>query len=121
GDEFKSGDGGGQIAVVQAGTVGGGGDGPGHRDVRQGSEVVQGEAALVDDGGELAVFDSRAYGRDACFLVDVDRVEGFERDLILGTVGDGREGVARAQGAKFRATLHHLLHLFDRGGGVQLI
>ena len=88
---------------MNSGAVRGGGDGAGDGDVRQRGEVVEGKAARIDDGGEFAVGDAGADGDGAGFFVDVDLVEVLERDLVLRAVGDGVEGVARAERAQLAA------------------
>ena len=65
------GDGGGEVAVVAAGAVGGGGAGSDDGDVGQRGEVVEGVAAGVDVGRELAVGDAGSDGDGAGFWVEV--------------------------------------------------
>jgi hypothetical protein len=74
---------------------------------------VQRKALFVQDRRELAVGDAGADPHGLVRFVEVDPVETLERDLILRTVGDGAEGVARAQRPEFAATLHHLPHFVD--------
>ena len=103
GDDLEGGNGGGEVSVGGAGAVGGGGAGSDDGDVGQGGEVVEGKAAGIDVGSELAVGDSGADGDGFGVGVKGDGVEGFERDLVLGAVGDGVEGVAGSEGAELDA------------------
>ena len=100
GDDLDGGDGGGEVAVVDAGAVGSGGGGSDDGDVGERGEVVDGVAAGVDVGGELAVGDAGADGDGAGLGVEVDGVELLEGDLRGGAVGDGVEGVGFAEGAE---------------------
>jgi len=118
GDEFESRNGGGEIAVVAAGAVGSGGAGSDDRDVWKGSEVVNGEAAGVDVGGEQAVGDTGTDGYGAGFGVEFNGVELLEGDLIGGAVGYAVERMATAEGAEFGAGGDDVL---DFGGGFGLV
>src|SRR6185369_10139931 len=111
-------DGGGEVRVVDAGAMGCGGGGSGDGDVGERGEVVECEALGVDDWGEIPVADAGADGDGAGLLVDGDLIEVVEGDLRLGAVGDGVEGVAGAEGAKFGVVFHEVLELGD-GGGVE--
>ena len=70
-DDLHGGDGGGEVAVVAAGAVGGGGAGSDDGDVRERGKVVEGVAAGIDVGSELAVGDARSDGDGAGFWVEV--------------------------------------------------
>ena len=94
GDEFDGGGGGREVAIVQAGAVRGGGDGSRDRDVRERGEIVEGEAARIDDGGEVAVTNAGADGDRAAGGVKVDGVERVEGDLVLRAIRNGVEGMA---------------------------
>ncbi len=98
--------------------VGGSGAGSDDGDMRERGEVVDGEAAGVDDGGEVAVGDACADGDGVGFVIDVDGVELFEGDLVGGAVGDAVEGVATAEGAELGAGGDEVL---DFGGGFGLV
>ena len=119
GDEFEGADDGGEVAVVAAGAMGGGGAGSDNGDVRERGEVGDGEALGVDDGGELSVGDTCADSRGAGFGVDVDGVELLEGDLGVGAVGDGVEGVAAAEGAQLVAAFDDVLDLVGGFGLVE--
>ena len=121
GDDFKRCDLGGEVSVAWAGAVRRGGDGSGDGDVRERREVVEGVTLLVEPGRELAVGDASADGDGAGSLVDRHGGEGFERNLILGAVGDAVEGVAGAEGAEFGAGFDDLLDLSGGGGGVEIV
>ena len=45
----------------------------------------------------------------------------LERDLIVGAVGDGVEGMTSTEGAKLVAVLYCLLNLFDGGWLVEMV
>jgi len=90
----ESGDDGGQIAVVQTRAVRGRSDGSGDGDVREGCQVVDSEAALIDDRREVSVADAGADGDGLRSRIEIDGFERCERELILGAVGDAVEGVA---------------------------
>jgi hypothetical protein len=62
GDDFKGADGGGEVAVFDAGAVGGCSDRSRDSDVGQGGEVVDGEALGVDYRSQGSVADACAYG-----------------------------------------------------------
>jgi len=102
---------------VEAGTVGRRRDGSGDGDVREGGEVVEGEAARINDGGEVAIANSGADGDGFGGNVEVDGVEGVEGDLILGAVGDCVEGMTRAERAEVTTLADGGLDLFS---GVRL-
>src|SRR4051794_12869890 len=120
GDELDGGDRGGEVLIVNAGAVGCGGGGSRYGDVGKGGEIVEGEAFGVDDGGEVTVADPGAYGYGAGLFVEGNLVEVLERDLGLGAVGDGVEGVACAEGAEFGVIADELLEL-RKGGGLEEI
>ncbi len=101
---------------MDAGAVGSGDAGSGDGDVGQGGEVVQGEALGVDDGGDVAVADAGPDGDGLCLLVELDLGEVFEGDLGVGAVGEGVEGVARAEGTDAGMVFDDLLELGDGGG-----
>ncbi len=111
----------GQIAIVDTRAVRCRGNRARHRDVRQGSKIVQRVALRVDHRRELSISNPRTNGHGVRLRVNVDRVELLQRDLILGAVRNGREGVPRAQSAQLGALRHHLLNLFHRCGNVQVI
>ncbi len=115
------GDGGGEVAVVAAGAVGGGGAGSDDGDVRERGEVVEGVAAGVDVGSELAVGDAGSDGDGAGFRVEVHLVELLEGDLVFGAVGDAVEGVAGAEGSEFGAGFDDVLDFFDGVGLVEIV
>ena len=121
GDELEGGDGGGEVAVFAAGAVGGGGAGSDDGDVRERGEVVDGKAAGVDDGGEFAVGYACSDGDGVGFVVDVDGVELFEKDLVGGAVGDAVEGVATAEGAQLGAGGDEVLDFGDGFGLVEML
>ncbi len=121
GDELDGSDGGGEVAIFAAGAVGGGGAGSDDGDVRERGEVVDGEAAGVDDRGELAVGDACSDGDSVGFLVDVDGVELLEGDLVGGAVRDAVEGVATAEGAELGAGGDEMLDFGDGFGLVEML
>lgn len=121
GDELDGGDGGGEVAVVAAGAVGGGGAGSDDGDVGERGEIVDGEAAGVNVGRQLAVGYAGADGDGSGFRVESYLVELLERDLIFGAVGDAVERVAGAKGTEFGAVFDDLLDLFNGCGLVEII
>ena len=101
---------------MQSGAVRCGGDGSRDRDVRERSEIVQGEATSIDDGREIAVADSGADRDGAGRCVEVDGVERVEGDLVLRAIRNGIEGVARAKGAKMPMRADRSTDLVDGAG-----
>ncbi len=99
GDQVEGAYRGGQRAVAVARAVGAGGDGAGHRDVRQGREVGQREAVRVQYGGEFGVAHPGGDADGGGGGVDVHlRRERAEFDQVAVGVGDVVEGVAAAEG-----------------------
>src|SRR5215472_18959435 len=96
--------------------MGGGDAGSDNGDVRQRGEVRHGESARVKPWSKLAIGDSRANGDSWTGGVrDIERYrfEMCERDLAAGGVGDGVEGVARAEGLRVAQHGKELLEFLD--------
>lgn len=114
-EELEGADGGGEVAVVAAGAVGGGGDAAGDGDVGQRGEVGDGEALRVEPGGELAVADAGSDGDGFFAGVEAHFGEVFEGDLVGGGVGDVVEGVFGAEGFEVGAGAEEVAEFGERG------
>ncbi len=114
GHELNAADRRGEVAVAQAGAMGGGGDGTADADVRQGGEVRQGEARLVELQGEVAVAHTRADGHGPGCGVDADVAEAECADLRDLRVSDAVEAVPGAKRPHARHAGDGLLHLLYR-------
>ena len=121
GDDLEAGNLRRQVAVVDSRTVRRRGDGAGHRDVRQGGQVVQGEALGVEQRSELAVGDTGADAGGVGGGVDLDRVEAAHADLGEATVGDVVETVARTERLQLRGLAHDGLHVGHGLGRVDVV
>ena len=125
GHELERADGRREVAVAVSRTVGRRGDRARHRDVRQRREVVQRAPVRMQRLGQLAVADGAAAGHPV--VADLDRCrQPLQRDELTG-VGDGVEGVARAEDAdplRARDQLRQLVHrrrAMDPRGGVGVV
>jgi Pentapeptide repeats (8 copies) len=121
GDQGQPGHGGGQVLLGGARTVGGGGAGAGHRDMRQRGQVAQREALPVQPAGQLRVAQP---GRDPGHQgrrVDLDlRGQAGQADLGPRRIGQVVEGVAGGQHPEPARAGHSRLELAERGRAIQV-
>jgi hypothetical protein len=106
---------GGQAAVVVAGPVRAGGNGPGDRDVRKRGVVAQTEPVLGQVQPDRAVARAAA-DRDAAAVGSKleRRIQALQRDQRGVGVGEIGERVPTAQRVQALLTGDEFLHLFDR-------
>ncbi len=98
--------------------MGRGGHCAGDGDVGEGGQVVQGPAARLQFGRELAIPNARGERGGAGGLIDGDGgVEAIEGDQIAQGIGEGGERVARSERAQGSAARHEGLQL---GGGLRV-
>ena len=76
---------------------------------------MDGKALGVDDGGQVAVANASADRDGLCDSVDGDVLEVGRTDLGLRTVGNGVEGMTRAEGPDAGVVFDDLLELGDGG------
>ncbi len=110
---------GGEVAVADAGAVRRRRHGARDRDVREGSQVAQGQAGVGQPRGQLPVRQARAERDRARRRIEDDvRRQRRQRDEVRG-VGDPVERVPGAQDAHARRPRDEPLYLLDAGRPVQ--
>jgi hypothetical protein len=120
GHQLDRGDGRGEDPVAVPGAVGAGRAGPGHGDVRQRPEVVQGEPGGVEPAGHLAEPQAGRHRDGAGVRVDPHRGrEPRDGHEVAGRVGDPVERVPGAERADPLAAGHQLLQLRHAVGPVE--
>ena len=82
---------------------------------------MQGIALTVEVRGEFAIADACADSYCVRLVVDGHLVEMFERDLAGIAVGDGVEGMARAESAQLVAAFDCFLNFVDGTGREEIV
>ena len=114
GDELQPGNRGGQVSILDARAMRCCRAGPGDRNVRQRSQVVQRPAFALQNRAQFSVCHSGLDGHHARLRIQVDNlVHRFHREELVVAVGNVVETVAGAQHlqlALFADKLLHFLH-----------
>src|SRR5678815_2976727 len=88
-----------------------------HRNMGQGSQIVQRKAFAVQIFAKRTISDPTLNGHGMMFSIQGDDlIEMFQRDKIFSAIGNAIEGVTTAEYPQFIATAHNLLDLLDSRG-----